>query len=964
MVKKIKKLVNKIKLKRTTILMLFFCVLFLILLNRLFSLQIIHGKEYAENFNLSITKERTLKGTRGNILDRNGRPLAYNKLSYNIMLEDNGTYDTTRQRNLTLNHVAYEILKLLDKYNEKLDIAFHIVLDENGNYAFDAVDFTLNRFKADVYGQAYIEKLKKEELNASPDKMMEDMCNEKRFALFNNEKPYTKEELAQYDLPENFTKEETLGIIKIRYALSANSFKKFIPVTISTDVSEDTMAEVMERKSELQGIDIAEGSRRVYEEAEAFAPLIGYTGKADAEELKALKEQGFTYPADAIIGKSGIEKEMETTLQGKDGSEKVFVDNMGKVLQIDEKKRKEPTSGNDVVLSIDSDLQVACYKILEQKIAGILVSNITNEKEFEYKEGMDTARIKTPIYDVYHALINNNILDINHFKREDATPLEQKLYKLFLRKQKTVFENIREELTKENPAVYKNLSKEMQSYQSYVVNEFLMNRTGILSLDAIDATDPTYIAWTRDSSISLKEYLTYAAGKNWIDISEFSDNEEYLDSTEMYSAMADYLTESLADDKGFSKIIYKYMLLSDTISGQQLCMLLYDQGVLAEDTDTYNKLASGSLKAYTFMLDKIRKLEITLAQLALDPCSGSVVITDVKTGEALAVVTYPGYDNNRLANNMDTSYYAKLMEDRSRPFYNKATQQRTAPGSTFKIVTVVSGIEEGIIDEEYKVVCRGVFNKVDTPVNCWLHSGHGTMTASTAITNSCNVFMNETAYELGLEENGKYSDSLALGKLQKYANMFRLNEKSGLEVTEEEPQVSDKGAIQTSIGQGTNNFTTSQLARYVTTIASQGTSYELSLFDKIIDSDGKVLEDFTPVVEGDMDISDTTWDTIHKGMRGVAAHNALLAGLKVAAAGKTGTAQQDYTRPSHGLFIGFAPYDDPEIAMAVRIANGYSSSNAVAVAKDILRYKYNLADEADIITGTADTSDTGSARTD
>ena len=219
MAKKIKKLLKKIGLKRTTVLILVFCILFGVLLQRLFSLQIIHGKEYAENFNLSITKERTLKGTRGIIYDRNGKPLAYNQLSYSVILEDNGTYETTRERNLTLNHIAYEVINILKKHNEALSVDFHIVLDEEGNYAFDTTGFNLNRFKADVYGQANIEKLKKEELNATPDKMIADMSNEKRFGLINEEKPYTKEELEKYGLPETFTKEETLDILKIRYIL-------------------------------------------------------------------------------------------------------------------------------------------------------------------------------------------------------------------------------------------------------------------------------------------------------------------------------------------------------------------------------------------------------------------------------------------------------------------------------------------------------------------------------------------------------------------------------------------------------------------------------------------------------------------------------------------------------------------------------------------------------------------------
>src|SRR5699024_10047278 len=245
------------------------------------------------------------------------------------------------------------------------------------------------------------------------------------------------------------------------------------------------------------------------------------------------------------------------------------------------------------------------------------------------------------------------------------------------------------------------------------------DETGILSQGAIDSSDSVYQAW-QDHTISMKDFLTYAAGENWIDISRFSAEGEYLSSSEVYTALSEYLTESLSDDEGFSKIIYKYMLQSDMISGTQLCMLLYDQGVLEQDENTYNSLASGSLRAYDFMIQKITSLEITPAQLALDPCYGSAVVTDPKTGETLACVTYPGYDNNRLANNMDSDYYNHLLEDLSRPLYNKATQETRAPGSTFKVVTAIAGIEEGIVDSNYGVVCDGAFHFPNSSdfVNC------------------------------------------------------------------------------------------------------------------------------------------------------------------------------------------------------------------------------------------------------
>ena len=159
------------------------------------------------------------------------------------------------------------------------------------------------------------------------------------------------------------------------------------------------------------------------------------------------------------------------------------------------------------------------------------------------------------------------------------------------------------------------------------------------------------------------------------------------------------------------------MLLGDTISGQEICLVLYEQGVLDKNDGVYESLASGAIGAYDFMINKIYTLEIEPAQLALMPCSASAVVVDVKTGDVVALVSYPGYDNNRLTNDMDTEYYAKLALDQSSPFFNKATQQTTAPGSTLKLLSTIAGMEEGVIDENTYIECTGTFDYVDPPIN-------------------------------------------------------------------------------------------------------------------------------------------------------------------------------------------------------------------------------------------------------
>ena len=959
---KIKQIYKKISLKRTTVLILVFVIMSVVLVRRLFDLQIIQGEDYISKFQARTTKERVLKSTRGNILDRNGDILASNVLSYSLTLEDNGTYTSTREKNLTLNGVAYQVLQILHSNGDDITHSFHIVVDKNGEYAFDVAEgFTLNRFRADIYGQALIDDLKDEQKTATADQMMEFLTGSEKFSIvLSSDRAYTEDELTSHGLPLTLTKQEMLDIATIRYELNTNSFKKYMQVTIATNVSEKSVAAIMENKTGLQGIDVVEDSIRQYIDDESMAPILGYTGKASSEELTELRKQNPDYSNDAIVGKAGIEQYMELTLQGTDGKETVSVDNLGKVLKIDEDTKVEPVAGDDVQLTIDTDWQSAIYQILKQRVAGVLLTKIDAAKTFDYTYVTDASQIRIPIYDVYNALISNSVIDITKFSNEDASDIEKNLYAKFQQKQQRVFDTISTKLNGSNPPAYKDEDEETQEYLSYICNDLLRDTLGIISKDAIDTSDATYKAWTTDETISLKDYLTYATSQGWIDISSFSPEGEYLDSEEIYQALTAYIIDYLSTDTGFSKLLYKYMLQEDTISGQEICLVLYEQGVLDKNDDDYENLASGAMGAYDFMINKIYTLEIEPAQLALMPCSASAVVVDVKTGDVVALVSYPGYDNNRLTNDMDTDYYAKLALDQSSPFFNKATQQTTAPGSTLKLLSTIAGMEEGIIDEGTYIECTGTFDYVDPPINCWYKNGHGSLDIRTAIEQSCNYFFNMIGFQLGKVGDNEFSEVQSLNKLQEYASLIGLDRKTGIELSEATPKVSDAKAVPSYMGQGNNLFTTSELARYATVMATSGNVFKLTLLDKVMDPKGEVIQEYEPEIEDVVNISSNIWDVIHDGMRRVIQTHSQFDGLGVEVAGKTGTAELDLRHPNHGLFIGYTPASDPEYAVAIRIANGYSSGNACLIANDIFKYMYNLADKDSILTGSAstDTSDT------
>ena len=932
---------------RLLLLFLIFTGMAVVLIYRLFDLQIVRGAEYQDNFRLMIEKEKVIQGTRGNIYDRNGNLLAYNELAYSVTIED--VYESGTAGKEKLNKTIYKLIHMIEDNGDAVISDFSIVLNENNDYEFSVEGTKLLRFKADVYGHSLVTSLRYAEENASAGEIIEYLCNKYR--------------IGDYEVPDDkstfipglgLTKREILQLITIRYDMSLYSYQKYISTTVATDVSLKTVAVIMENATELDGVAIEEDTIRKYNYPYYFSHILGYTGKIDSDELETLSQQDDAYTMNDIVGKGGIEQVMEIDLQGQKGSQTIYVDNMGKVIETTD--IVESQAGHDVYLTLDQNLQVAIYNILEQKIAGILVSKIRNIYNYDPLTSTSRQNIIIPIDDVYYALFNNNVIDISHFSDENAYDTEKEVLDIFNEKKARVLATIEAELL-ETKTPYNNLTKEYKNYESYVVS-MLMDKDVLVS-SAIDRDDATYIAWTNDEVISLNEYLTYAISQNWVDITKLSVETQYSDSYEVLNSIIQYILQNLENNTRFAKMMYKYMISDQTISDKQICMILWEQDLISIDESKITALKNGQTRPYNFMLDMISTLQITPAQLALDPCSGSCVVTDVNTGEVLALVSYPGYDINKLANGVDAEYFAKLQSDLSVPQWSAATQQETAPGSTFKMVSAVAAMEEGVVSSLGETItCTGVFDKIPPDIHrCHIYPGaHGAMNLQNAIANSCNMYFYEVGYRLSLEGTS-YNSNQGLSRLEKYADLFGLTEKSGVEITESEPKFSTEYSVPTTIGQGSNNYTTVGLARYVTAVANSGTVYNLSILDKVTDSNGVIVKDYTPEIRNVIDIDNSIWRTIHAGMRGVVEKKKYYEELPVHVAGKTGTAQEGRNRTNHALFLSYAPYENPEISIAVRIAYGYQSDYAAQTARDVYKYYYGLAEEDELVTGTAELPD-------
>lgn len=913
----IKDFLKKFFSSRLFVLAAVFIVFFGIILARIFTLQVVNGKSYQENFSLKIQMKQPINAARGNIYDKNGKLLAYNELAYSISINDSTTYSSTKEKNKAVNAELAEILTVLKNNGETLNNDFKIDRKKDGTYSFNVSGSSLNRFRADVFGKSSADDLEYDkdtgidEANATAEQIMEYLMGKDNFGIS-----------SKYD------GDLAYRIVVVRYAMLGNRFARYKEVKIATDVSDKTVAYVNEHMDTLSGISVNEDMIRKYNYSEYFSSIIGYTGPISESEYTALHKKNKDYTQNDTVGKAGLEQYYETYLRGKNGEQKFYIDNVGRISEII--SSTDSVAGDDLYLSIDADLQKATYLALQNEIAAIVYSNI--------KSG------EIPINDVYTALIGNSVINTEHFSKAKASDTEKNVLSVFKSRQKTTLGKIKQELTS-SPEALNTMSDEVLDEFTYIIS--MLKDDQVLLKNEIDTSDSVYQKW-KNQKISPKEYLSYCITQHWIDISQLNVDEKYADSTEVYDALCKYILKNIKTDTEFSKIIYQYMITRGEISPRQLCLILFDQGVLDYDDATVNKLKNGSLSPRDFLMKKIYNIEITPAQLALEPCTGSCVVTDEKTGEIRAMVSYPGYDSNKLANGVDSEYFASLQHDKSFPLLNYATQQKTAPGSTFKLVSATAGLVENVITTSDQIRCTGIYNDISNKPKCWIYPGsHGIDNVSEAIRDSCNVFFYTVGNRLAQKKTGSYNDANGIDLIQKYAHIYGLDQKTGLEISESKSSVATKYPVMAAIGQSDNNYTTVALSRYVTAVAS-GKKYNYQLMNKIVDADGKTVKKYKADYE---DISDTLtssqWDAIHSGMREVVSTMDRFQGFDIPVAGKTGTAQQT-GHANHGLFVGYAPYDDPEITIAVRIANAYSSHNAATAARNVISYYYKETSMKDI----------------
>lgn len=925
-------------------LILVFAILVGVLINRLFGLQIINGESYVKDLSSSIQKDMSVAATRGRIFDKNGVLLAYNDLAYAVRISDSGKYNNNAEKNEKLNASIDKTLDIIEAKGDTYSNDFPIVY-EDGQYVFNIKDNELLRFLRDIYGKRSISELSDEERNVTAQELFRQLCekyevvvasdsSKNQATVLSSTVSFLKSQGYMVEAA-GFSVDHALMIVNLRRYMSANSYNRYISFTIANEVSDETVAAILESSDDLTGVTVEEQYIRRYVDSVYCSQILGYTGTVSTSELETL---GDKYDSNDTVGKSGIEKSMESVLSGTKGERQVYVDTVGRITEV--LGETDPETGNDVYLTIDINLQKNLYNAIEDRLVQILLTYMTSgDTKYSYTSNGSVDTVYILAKEVYFALIDNNIISIKHIA-EQSTDTEAQVYSAFLSKQDSTMDWIRSELA-DGDTPYGKLSEEQQLYIWYVYTS--LKDRGVFNTSNVDTTDDVYKDWTQADGTSLKELLTHGIAKNWINLNVFS-TEQYTSLQESYDALLDYIDGYLREDTSFYKKMYKYMINSGSISGRQVCMLLYEQGVLDMNSENsrYSALAAGSLGAYDFMTYAISNKIITPAQLALEPCSASAVVTNPKNGDIIAMVSYPSYDNNKLSGSVDAKYFNSLINDKASPMLNRATQSFTAPGSTYKPCTTIAGMDTGIISSGTTFYCSGSFDKVTPSPKCWRLSGHGGEVAATAIRDSCNVFFYNVGYNLACSKNGNYNSTYGTTILQKYSDLLGLSTKAGVEIEESEPMASNTNSVASAIGQGNHKYSTLNLARYVTTIATSGTCYNLTLVDKITDSDGNLIEDNHADVDHQVELSSNIWSTVHEGMMLAGNSYSTIAKLGLKIAAKSGTAQENTNEPDHSLLVTYSPYDDPQICVSVCIQHGYSSTTSMDLTADVYKIYYGM----------------------
>lgn len=596
-----------------------------------------------------------------------------------------------------------------------------------------------------------------------------------------------------------------------------------------------------------------------------------------------------------------------------------------------------------------------------------------------YKTKIDTATLNKTILNTIRILesnkdkyINNLPIKVNPFEFENQDEETQKKWK----KENDINENATAEecfysLKKE----YKIEQEDIEEAYKIMIVRYEIARNGYSSIRPVTIAKDV----SRASAVKLGEQSIYFPG-----ISATTEPLVSYPSGSLASHILGYvgnITQAELDGRedtyGINDVIGKVgiqYVFEEYLRGQNGIKQL-DMSVDGNITDEYitKEAVAGSdviltidanLQAVTekALANNIKKIASGGFSKTSEAKAGAAVVMNVKTGEILAMASYPDYEPELFVNGISQK---KLDEyNKGDNIFNRAISGVYAPGSTFKMITAIAGLETGAITPTEKINDVGVYKKAHEPA-CWIWNSygmtHGWLNVTDAIIHSCNYFFYEVGYRVTIDNIAKYAKYYGLGQK---TNVELPMEEEGVVATRDKAK--ERGdewqigeTLSAAIGQSYNSYTPIQMAKYISILANGGKPIDVSIVKSVIDVNGNQIpkEEITKFVNAklglekqekeDLNIKKENLEAVLKGMKGVTSEEggtaySTFADFNIELGGKTGSAQTDVNGKVNGWFVGFAPYDEPEVAVVVLVENAGSGSYTAEVARDILQEYFGM----------------------
>ena len=909
-------------------------VLFAIIVVRLFSLQVIHGADYEESITASVSKKLPVPAPRGNIYDRYGRPLATNTAAYCVQVDGSVTLEFDKEETQEL---ASALTEALWTKGETSTDSLPITKKAPYRFTFDGTE---------------------EEQQTKETRWKNSIGLEKK------QRDMTAEECLQwlyetYEAPAAFTEAQKRTYVSLCMSDDRNLMALTLAMKL-TDFGEEITDELPLAKEAPYSFQFNGNKNREKSWKESMG--------MDGEEIYFDSLQTLDYLRDYFGLPEGLPGDLIRSTLGIRYS--MYL------------QRYQQFQTVNVATDI-SDKTLAYVEENQDTFPCVIIDTISLR---EYPQGKYFSHILGYIRQMTendYALYQNDVdADGNPIYSQTDIVGQDGMEKLFER-----------ELNGTDGQVLIEVDNQGRRMSVIDSTEPIPGKDLFLTLDselqktAYDALENelrkavlTKLTTTGKNSVSTLELFQSMINVNHISAQDMLYAEEGTVQHTVYLRLKQVHPDFDPEQEDAAEVAKEFLqdaLEKGNVTVRELTLMMIEQENLPVTAQEKADIEAGA-SPLSLIIKKLSNGEMSPADTGLDPCTGSVFVTQVGTGEVLASVTYPSYDNNELVNTFNNSYYNDLLQDGNTPLVNRPLKQKKASGSTFKMITALAGLETETITPETLITDKGIFKDTGIPyARCWIYSNtggtHQSLNVSHALEVSCNYFFYELAYRMGNVTTGNSANSITT--LNEYMAAFGLNNYTGLELDEYGPTMAspankeravktfnpdattsqtrwtDGDTIRTAIGQSINSYTPAQITKYISTLANGGTLYKLHMVDHVQNPDGTLHSKVEETVENVITFKEENLQAVYHGMWLVSnGERGTLRGifddLPIDVAAKTGTAEEDKNRNSHTWFVCFAPYDDPQIAITVMIPFGENSGTpapnvAKAIIKEYLGLDYN-----------------------